>query len=373
MANLYEPAHLTAADRRAKADQAQARSHAYLLFSRFFREGMTEELAPYARALPGLEAVKYPGPDEAAAGHYRLFGYNVFPYESAFLQPEFHLGGEVAGRVAVFYQEVGYVAPGWNEPPDHVSRELGALAFLSGAEADAWEDGLWAEAGRMTALACRFLDGHVLHWLPGLELAIRQQDGALEGEADFFSVLAGLAVELAFEHRRALGNGRGSDAEEEFPLAWSGTLASPDLSRGQPGGLQETGALSLDDPRTGLKEIAAYLLAPARSGLYLSRDDISRLARDRGLPRGFGGRRQMLVNLLRTAADYGELGAVVGALSHLAGVWQAAYAARLEVTPGIPGLAPIAARWQVRLAETQALLDRLEGAVREGAAQGEGY
>ncbi|MDT8307445.1 MAG: hypothetical protein RRC07_16050, partial [Anaerolineae bacterium] len=112
--------------------------------------------------------------------------------------------------------------------------------------------------------------------------------------------------------------------------------------------------------KTGLKEIAGYLLAPVHSGLYLSRDDISALARAVELPRGFGGRQQMLMNLLRAAAQYETMAALAGELQRVAGEWQAAYRTLAETA-----LAPYAAAWEERVALTGRLLAEIGRRARE--------
>jgi len=109
----------------------------------------------------------------------------------------------------------------------------------------------------------------------------------------------------------------------------------------------------LEDEGTGLKEIVDYLLRPAYGGIYLSRDDIGRLARQRSLPRGFGDRRQMLLNLLRSAANYGGLVAILGELHSLASSWAAAYAEMAHE----PILAPFANPWHSRASKTTNILD----------------
>jgi putative dimethyl sulfoxide reductase chaperone len=312
---------------------ALARGRAYSLFGRLFQHGLNPEttapvmaIPELAAEIPDLDRAHQPDFDRLAADHYALFGLNVFPHESIFLDIESTLGGPVTGEVMGFYQQAGFDFIQSGDNPDHVGLELGLLAFLSSAEADAWEDGQALVALRLRELQRRFLDGHLLRWLPGLNLAIRQQ-----GEP-FYSALAGLTLELAGEHRSGLAGG-----------------SVPD----QPGFQLPPVLDVLSDEKTGLKEIARYLLTPAYSGLYLSREDISRLASGLGIPRGFGSREQMLTNLLRTAADYEQLPRLVENLGILLESW-------IEFYAGLCGderpLDPFAAPWLERLNHTQALL-----------------
>jgi TorA maturation chaperone TorD len=320
---------------------ALARGRAYSLFGRLFQHGLTPEVsAPVqaipelAAAVPGLNAAGGADFDSLAADHYALFGLNVFPYESIFLDVESNLGGPVAGEVMAFYQQAGFQVFQSGENPDHIRLELGLLAFLSSAEAEAWGDGLEAVALRLRELQRRFLDVHLLPWLPGLTQAIRQQGAA------FYTALADLTLELAGEHRAGLAGGA-SAASPGFELP-----PAPDV---------------LANEKTGLKEIASFLLSPAYSGMYLSREDISRLASRLGVPRGFGSREQMLTNLLRTAADYEGLPPLVEGLYSLAEDWTGFYKA---LSGDLRSLAPFAAPWLERLHGTRALLTTLSAQVK---------
>lgn len=314
-------------------DLAAARSHAYDLCARLFLDGLGPDLLPYAQAIPALaQHVGEYDADEAAAAHQRLFRFNVFPHESIFLDAGNMLGGRVTDGVGAFYRQVGFQSDRSDTGLDHVGVELALLAFLSGAEADAAEDGETAHVQRVQALQRRFLDEHLLRWLPALVLAIRQQEQPL------FAALADLTLTLALEHRPALG---------------ADLLTPP-----SPFSLPTLPAL-LDDDSTGLKEIAAYLLTPAYSGIYLSRDDIARLGRGRRLPRGFGERKQMLANLLRSAVEYEHLPDILADLSALVERWQLGGSAQMA---GTATLAAIQPAWQQRLDATQALLARLRHA-----------
>ncbi len=77
----------------------------------------------------------------------------------------------------------------------------------------------------------------------------------------------------------------------------------------------------LDDPETGLRRIAEVLTTPVYAGGFLCRSAIADLGRAHDLPRGFGGRCQTLVNLLRSAAQFDRLVDVVDGLDRIAGSW----------------------------------------------------
>lgn len=310
---------------------ATARSRTYDLFARLYLHGITPDLPPILGAVPDLSAhiPAHFDADEAAAAHQHLFRFNVFPHENIFLDAESLLGGRVSDSVWDFYRQAGFQPQRSDSGPDHIGNELALLAFLTGAEADAWEDDETAQIPRLQALQRRFLDDHLLRWLPALVQAIRQQ------EQPFFSTLADLTLAFTLDHRAALGDD---------------LLARPlDFT------LPPLPAL-LDDDKTGLKEIAAYLLTPAYSGIYLSRDDIGRLGRAQQLPRGFGERKQMLTNLLRAAAEYDSLAATLDELQKTVQNWQRNFS---EMAAPAPSIAAISSVWQTRLTATDALLQRL--------------
>jgi TorA maturation chaperone TorD len=300
------------------SQKALARSRTYAILGRLYRHGLDEETLPTIRAISQLAAALPDSfdVDEAAADHHHLFGFNVFPFQSIFLDPAGLLGGDISEQVLRFYREAGYGSGGESvENPDHIGQELGFLAFLSGAEAAAWQDNLAAAAGRMAALIGDFLDRHLLLWLSPLILAIRQQ------AHPFYTALADLTLDVLLDHRRDL---------DGSPTTFSSLPAAPKL---------------LEDEKTSLRDIAAYLLSPPLSGIYLSRDDIGRLARKAGLPRGFGKRRDMLLNLLRSASQYDQFGQILALLQAVVTGWQEAYA-EIEW----------AGEWQARVRETGSML-----------------
>jgi len=241
------------------------------------------------------------------------------------------MGGPSSAAVAEFYVRAGFDAATQNEAPDHIGIELALLASLCAAESQALENGQLTHAQRVRNVQRAFLDQHLLVWLPALVQAIRQQN------APFYATLAELTLELALDHRRDMG-----DASQALHLSSSPILSSISASS------------LLEDPKTGLREIAAYLLVPASSGFYLSRDDIRRLSRQGKLPSGFGDRRVMLTNLMRSAITYDHFARLMRDLDELAEAWQAMYG---DLSSALP---TIAAMWRVRLSETRTLLQTIK-------------
>lgn len=331
-------------------DQAMARSHAYQLLGQLFLRGLTPDLLPYVRSVPDLAAALpgIPDPDETAAAHQHLFGFNVFPFESIFLGTDNLLGGPVTERVLESYGDMGFYPDQADHSADHVGTELGFLSFLCGAEADAIEDDQPNATQGMRSLQQDFLDKHLLCWLPALVQSIHQQTDRSFGRASevdfhqFFAGLADLTLETVLAHRAELAtHGFAAAAQLELP-------PSPNL---------------LDNDKTGLADIARFLITPAYSGFYLSRDDVGQLAQLGGLPRGFGDRQNMLVNVLRVAGKYQQLTEILDSLKRLVNRWRTMY-----TSPPVAAhvfMDQIATAWQEKLANTSTLLDELEAVIRD--------
>ena len=316
-------------------DAATARSRAYALFGQLYRDGVTPEVLPDVRALPALHDSLGDAFDaeQAAADHYDLFHLNVSPYASLFLDASGRLGGAVTDDARRWLRHSGYDADTSSESADHVGHALGLLAFLSGAEADAWDDDLAAEAERMRRLQRRFLDAYLLWWLPTFAEAVRRQDHP------FYALLSTLMLDLVIDHRHTLGP------------ATDPTPASP---------LPELPPL-LDDNKTTLQDIADYFATPPWSGLYLSRTDLHRLGRAERLPRGFGPRARMLANLLRAAATFDRLDPLLNHLANTIQSWQSHYTTLAE--NDLPILKTVAQSWLNRLDETGEMIARMRTAV----------
>lgn len=309
------------------SQKALARSRTYTLFGRIYLEGLTPELMPYVQAIPKLVETlpEIFNADEAAADHQHLFGFNIFPYQSIFLDPSGLLGGDITDTVIQSYQEAGFDVQAGSESADHIGHELHLLAYLCGLEAKAQQENGSEVLQWTIKLQHDFLDRHLLTWLPPLVQVLGRQGNP------FYPALAGLTLNLVSEHRAS----QKPDLVVEFQLA-----RPPNL---------------LEDEKTGLKEIVGYLLRPVYSGIYLSRDDIGRLARQRALPRGFGDRQQMFLNLLRSAANYGGLAAILEQLQNLAKSWAETYG---EMAFD-PILAPFANQWQYRASSTTNIFDEM--------------
>jgi putative dimethyl sulfoxide reductase chaperone len=347
-----EPCHVISSGARnlymttlTATEIALARHHTYALLGRLYADGLTAELLPYARELLGESPYALPNTqfdaDEAAATHYTLFHLNIFPYQAIFRDSSGLLGGAESERVRAVYQESGFETA----EPDHIASELNFLAFLCAAEAEARQDGLDKVAAQCQARQQTFLGSHLLTWLPAFVIALQQAG------QPFYTALATLTLDFAADHATTVGA-----TLVVAPDAVAHDAVGHDRPSGQAQGLP------LQDAKTGLKDIARYLIMPPHSGLYLSREAIGNLARAHNLPRGFGSRQQVLSNLLYTAVQYDSLSEVLAGLQTILGSWQLGYA---KIKGLAPHLTPFLTPWQERLAQTAVLLQQVQAAVNE--------
>lgn len=299
-----------------------AQSRGFALLGDLLLNGLTarsrEAWAQVPDAAPLLEALS----EEAAAEqHTRALSLELAPFESAFLSPEGLVGGEVSDSVRELRARTG-LDPAI-DAVDHVGEELRWMSFLTGAAADAARDG--AAVQPIHDLERAVLDEHLLRWIPALVASLRAQ-----AEAPPLLVLAAnLALALAVRRRMELGD------------------------RAAPWSLPPLEAI-LEDERAGLRRIAEHLALPVQAGGCFCRSTLVGIGRTLELPAGFGTRADLLEGLLRSAAHYGRVPALCAALTEQVAAWDQAWATLDEA-----GLAPLAAPWHARIADTQRLLARL--------------
>ncbi len=200
-----------------------------------------------------------PVPDEPT--HNDIFLFQLYPYASAFLGTDGHMGGEARDRVAGFWRALGTTPP---EDPDHLRALLGGYAWL----VDAQQRG----NGKATQ-ACRdarhaFLWEHLLSWVLPFLTKLRQI------APPFYREWADTLEALLFSESARLG------PPTRRPLA-----------------LRE--AKPVPDPReTDGDSFFNALLSPVRSGLVLTRADLARAARDLGLGLRVGERAYILRSMM---------------------------------------------------------------------------
>ncbi len=267
-----------------------------------------------------------------------LFDFNVYPYASIYLDPSGMVNDPWSGFVAGVYRALGLelkssagLAAG-----DHLSAELEAVAVLLEREAGA-ENGVDALRARHGQQVLLF--EQLLPWLPLFSHALRRAD-----PAGFYGHIAEFTLEVALEHADEIVEDKApafsfTDAEDEMPVL----------------------SVSKKGAGAARAELGA-LITPARSGMFLSRQDIVGLARSLELPVRFAERAFMLESLVEAAADYGRLSALFSAFRRAAEE-QRRVAETLQTEH--PSLAPIWSDWRNKL---EATVKELE-ALREGTGE----
>jgi TorA maturation chaperone TorD len=268
-----------------------------------------------ARVAEALGLGDLPGVSE----YTDVFVFRLYPYASVYVGAEGMLGGEARDRVAGFLAALGQTPP---PEPDHLALMLGAYAWLAEAEG-AGPDARARESWRGARRA--FLWEHLLSWLPVYLDKLGQ-------------------VAPPFYRRWGETLRAALDAEAEA-LGARGPL---------PLHLRE--APRMADPReTSSEEFLKALLAPARSGLILLRDDIARAARGLGLGLRAGERLFALRSLVGQDT--------AGALSRLAAEADAWHTLHLRRRAAH---GPVAEWWGARAGATAKLLRELAAEAEAG-------
>lgn len=210
-----------------------------------------------ARAL-GLET------DLDPADHTDLFTLQLPPYASVYLGPEGMLGGEARDRIAGFWRAMDGSPPA---EPDHLTVLLSAYAALADGEAEAAR----ADRAAWRRLRHAFFWEHVASWLFPYLLRVD------EVAPDWYRRWASLLADALRAEADALG------PPTRLPLHLR--TAGPALD-------EVDGAAVLD-----------AVLAPARSGMILTRRDLARAAGAIGVGLRMGERRYILRSFLDQAPE----------------------------------------------------------------------
>jgi nitrate reductase assembly molybdenum cofactor insertion protein NarJ len=270
--------------------------------------------AAHARlaALAGLEGA--PG----AAEYTEALVLGVPPYASVYLGADGMIGGEARERIAGFWRATGQTPPA---EPDHLGALLGLYAALAERAAAEGRGATDPAAHAEAVLAARARDAllyeHLAPWVPVLLGRVAEQGGFYAGWAELLARVLDREILAAAE----------ADA---LPVHLR--LARP-----------------LPDPRTeDSADFLRGLLAPARSGMIVTRRDLADIARTLALGIRLGERRRVLDHLLGQ-----EPAEVLCALAGLARTAAEAHAARSPVLGGI------AVWWRERAEACSSLLESL--------------
>ena len=318
---------------------SHARSQLYSLLARLYLAEIDADLAAELATLPGFDAL-LPTPQLSVINHQssvsswltalaveyqRLFGLEVYPYASLFVDDDLMLNTAAADRVVALYDECGFDGTEARVgAPDHLGLELKLMAELAQAEGEAEAAGdtsrqLWAR--RMQA---RCLNEHLARWAPIAALTL-----ARVVRQPIYQLLATLTAELiASEVREARKTGE--EREEAARMTQH------------------------DEP--GVGAIVRELLTPARVGVWLCRADLRAVGQELGLPVPIGERAAMLRSLFQAAGEYEQVPALLAALDQ---VWVEMDARVTALWDQYPSWGSDAAIWRARLAYGRARLAAL--------------
>ncbi len=247
-----------------------------------------------------------------AADHTELFVLQLVPYASVYLSPDGMLGGETTDRIAGFWRALHATPP---PEPDHLAALLGLYATLAEharTDPDPARAALWHQARRA------LLWEHLLTWLPPYTAAAAQIAGP------FYTGWARLLTAALHAEAHALS------APTSTALHLRDRPAPPDTD-------------------AGLDPLVRALLAPARSGLVLTRADLVRGAHGTGVGLRMGERAFVLRSMLSQDPT-----ATLGWLAAEADRWAERHQA------AEPILGDIARTWRTRAEATRTELTRAQ-------------
>ena len=245
-------------------------------------------------------------PRPTGADWTEAFALQLVPHAAIYVGAEGMLGGEAADRVAGFWRALRLPVP---TEPDHVAALLGLYASLVDAEYGEPSGPRRTLLGQARAA---LLHEHLLSWLPAYAHAM---------------VDAGPAPYAAWA--RLLRDALTAEAAD---------VAVADRLPAHLRAIPPVGTGGLDDVLTGL-------LAPARSGVILTRAHLAVAARQSGLGLRLGNRRAVLRSLIEQ-----DPAAALAALAEQARSWRARHRADRST------LGPAAGHWADRAAATADLL-----------------
>jgi TorA maturation chaperone TorD len=291
-------------------DEALATAERGALY-RFLAEGFLQAPSEAWLELAAESAdVSTRGENGLKAQHSWLFDLNVYPYASVYLDPSGMMNAPWTAFVSGVYRALGLeVTASSVAAPDHLGVQLEALAALLEREDGAASE---LDAARARHAQQALLCEHLLPWAPCFVWAVERTSGGL------YARLARWTLELLAEHAEAL--------LETVPVQ---AFAFPE-------GGEEVEGLS-------------RLLVPARSGLFLCREDLRRLGRGLELALRFAERKRMLEQLIAAAVQAEVLHKLLAALRREGERQREGY---LALQRAHPPLAPLWGAWLLKLEGT---------------------
>lgn len=321
-------------------------AEAMRLLSHFWLEEVRPADLPVITALPELAdtlAQTDKGTlSDLAVEYQRLFGFNLPPYESIFIDPSVMLLAPATARVQALYRQAGWMPPANIRVGalDHLGLELLALAELR-TKAEAKKE--------FMGLARRLQTEHLALWVPPLVLTLRRL-----APHPFYAILGELTLELLLATLPA--DSLFASLADPFPM-----LPPPPLYKDRLNtevDIEEEMDFSQDittEPEAGLglRELVKRLLTPCEAGLFLTREDIAGISRTLDLPSLVGERASMLETLFRQAGEYQLVPALLDQLRWLLAEVDTTYQLWADE---YPAWNPYARAWCKRAANTRDIL-----------------
>jgi TorA maturation chaperone TorD len=276
------------------------------LLSRLWLHEPDEDEIAAARRIEAFAGTD-PDPAKLAPAYSDLFLLNVYPYGTVFTDSSAELNGPAAAEMARRYEAAGFAAPELSEvgAPDHVGLCLAFLDHLAGAGGDS--ESFAAEIAR---------------WIPACAIAVLREPSA----EPFYRTLARLTI------------------DELLPRIGPATVTLPSA---EPPGTRP------GEEEVHLFDVLRFLLAPARSGFFLSRTRLGVMALEAGLRLPFGSRFDVARALFVAAGQGGRVPELLGLLGEEISGWENAFRA---VARGHPAWGLEAAEWLGQLGSSRRAL-----------------
>jgi TorA maturation chaperone TorD len=328
---------------------------AYRILGHFWLEEPTPADLDLLQTIPELadtlSSSKAADLDELAVEYQRLFGFNLPPYESIFVDPSAMLMAPATMRVQTLYRDGRWQIPNRSRTgaPDHIGLELLALA--------AWLD------RRLDWAVNKLYHEHLALWLPPFVLTLRRLS-----PHPFYAMLADLTLDLVLSSLPAATT---TDGDDPFPAlppppVYRGTgwdeFAPDSTADDSPAGARPDAIpLRPDEENAGeqairLRDVVKRLLPPRETGIFLTREDIGRVGQTLSLPASMGDRFRMLETLFRQAGEYGLVSDLLDGLGQLVDQAGTSYQ---TLALEYPAWSVYGSAWQHRLNNTRATLDEL--------------
>ena len=295
------------------------RAEAYRSFARLFLSELDTETIVGLQKDPRFADVIASDVRDLRVEFTHLFHLNVFPYASVFLDPEALLNTETTARVEAAFAAAGF-EPARDLPigaPDHFGVELSFIAYLLETRQD--------------DAAIRFLETELWSWVIVFLHAVQRN-----AREKFYRGL-GLTT-----RRWLLEDLEASSSVGNMPSGAKGSsFVLPVM------------------PEDDLDSVVSFLISPAQSGIFLSKQDLSSLGHRLELPMGFGDRGWVLKSLFRSAGEFGKIAELLNALKMEAHEWVERYASDSRDYPAASNLL---CPWHERAGATCARLHQMERA-----------